>query len=72
MFISEVREANFYCFEDIEWDMINQSNERFARIISKYLNEPMDILYQKLVYEYELLARTNHGSRPVGLPGDWD
>ena len=33
MFISEVREANSYCFEDIEWDTINQSNEKFAWII---------------------------------------
>jgi hypothetical protein len=59
MFISEVKEVNFYCFEDIELDMINQSNERFALIISIYLNEPIDILYQKLLYEYRYLARTN-------------
>ena len=59
MFISEVREANFYCFEDIEWEMINQSNERFASIISMYLNEPIEILYQKLLHEYGYLARTN-------------
>lgn len=59
MFISEVREACSYCFEDIDWDMINQSNERFASIISKHLNEPIDILFQKLLYGYELLARTN-------------
>jgi len=59
MFISEVRESNFYCFEDIGWEMINQSNDRFAAIFSKYLNKPIEILYQKLLYEYEYLARTN-------------
>jgi hypothetical protein len=59
MFISEVREANSYCFEDIDWDMINQSNDRFSWIVSKYLNELIEILHQKLLYEYDLLARTN-------------
>jgi hypothetical protein len=59
MFISEVREAGYYGFDDIDLDMINQSNERFSWIISKYVNEPIEILYQKLLYEYEYLARTN-------------
>ena len=43
----------------LEWDMIDSSNERFAWILSKYLNEPIEILYQKLRNEYELIARTN-------------
>jgi len=59
MFISEVSEAEYYGFDNIDWDLIDQSNERFARIISKYLNQPIEILYQKLLYEYELIARTN-------------
>jgi hypothetical protein len=59
MFISEVREANSYCFDNIDENLIDQSNERFAFVISKYLNNPMEILYQKLLHEYELLARTN-------------
>jgi hypothetical protein len=59
MFISEVREAHSYCFEDIEWDTINQSNDIFSWIISKYLNEPIEIMYRKILHEYGLLARTN-------------
>jgi hypothetical protein len=59
MFISEVGEAIYYGFNNMDWDLINQSNEGFARIIAKYLNEPMETLYQKSVYEYELFARTN-------------
>ncbi len=59
MFISEIREANSYGLEDMDWDVINQSNERFSSIISKHLNEPMEILYKKLLYEYGVLARTN-------------
>ena len=59
MFISEVGEARYYGFYNIKWDMIDQSNERFSLILSKYINEPMGILYQKLLHEYGLLSRTN-------------
>jgi hypothetical protein len=59
MFISEGMEANYYDFDNMDLELIDQSNDRFAAIFSKYLNEPMEILYQKLLYEYELIARTN-------------
>ena len=59
MFISEVREANSYCFDYIDENLIDQSNQRFSWIFSKYLSQPIDILYQKLLYEYDLLASTN-------------
>jgi len=39
MYISEVREVNSYCFEDTEWDMINQSNERFGLKILPKINK---------------------------------
>ena len=45
MFISEGMEANYYGFDNLDWELINQSNNRFAAIISKYLNEPKEILY---------------------------
>jgi hypothetical protein len=59
MFISEASEAGYYGFNIKDGDLIDQSNERFSWIISKYLNEPIEILYQKLLHEYGLLARTN-------------
>jgi hypothetical protein len=59
MFISEISEADFYGFDDVDLNMIDQSNDRFASIVSKYLNEPMESLYQKLLIEYGFLARTN-------------
>jgi hypothetical protein len=59
MFISEIGEADYYGFDNIGVDFIDQSNERFVSIISKYINEPVKILHQKLLHEYELLARTN-------------
>jgi hypothetical protein len=59
MFINEVREARSYCFENIDENLIGQSNERFSWIVSKYLNQPIEVLFQKILYEYGLLARTN-------------
>jgi hypothetical protein len=59
MFISEVGEAIYNGFDNKDWDMIDQSNESFALIVSKYLNDPIEVIHQKLVYEYELLAKTN-------------
>jgi len=59
MFISEGSEAIYYNFDNMDLELIEQSIDKFAWILSKYLNEPMKILYQKLLYEYELVARTN-------------
>ena len=59
MFISEISEADYYGFDDVDWNMIDQSNDRFASVVSKYLNEPMEILYQKLLIEYGSVARFN-------------
>jgi hypothetical protein len=59
MFISEVVESIIYGFEDVDLATIEKSNEIFVHIVSKYINEPMGVLYEKLIYEYGLLARTN-------------
>jgi hypothetical protein len=59
MFISEGSEARYYIFNNMDLALIDQSNDRFAWIFSKYLNQPVEILYQKLLYEYEFIARTN-------------
>jgi hypothetical protein len=59
MFISEVGEASIYGFEDVDLATIDRSNEIYVHIVSKYINEPMEVLYEKLIYEYGLLARTN-------------
>ena len=59
MFLSEMIELFYYGFDDLDLNMIDQSNERFASVVSKYLNEPMEILYKKLLVEYGFMARTN-------------
>jgi hypothetical protein len=59
MFISEVGEAICYGFDDMDWDLIDESNNGFASIVSKYINEPMDLLHRNLMGEYGLLAKSN-------------
>lgn len=46
MFISEMNEAIYYDFWDVEQQTIEESNKEFAKIVSKYLNEPFNILYK--------------------------
>ncbi len=59
MFISEEAESVIYGFEDVDLSLINQSNEGFACILSKYIHEPVEILYEKLLFEYGILAENN-------------
>lgn len=61
MFISEVSEAIWYDFDDI-YDLdilIEESNYGFAEIVSRCINEPLDVLHQKVLVEYGKLAKTN-------------
>lgn len=61
MFLSEVSEAlyfNFWNLNDLE-HLIEESNYGFAEIVSKYINEPVDVLYQNVLLEYGMLAKTN-------------
>jgi len=59
MFISQPDESILYGYEDIDTGLIEQSNERFASIMSKWISEPLNLLYASLLFEYGLLARTN-------------
>ncbi len=59
MFISSVDESILYGYEDIDSDLIEQSNERFAAIMSKWISEPLNLLYDRLLVEYSILARSN-------------
>jgi hypothetical protein len=59
MFISEVGEVYLYGYEESDRGLIEQSNERFAAIMSKWICQPLNILYDNLLVEYSKLARTN-------------
>ncbi len=63
MFISELGEADYWRFQGIDQEMIDQSNERFSFIVSKYIDKPIEFLHTKLLKEYELLATTNSIAR---------
>jgi hypothetical protein len=58
MFISEVGEANLYGYEDMDTGLIDQSNERFAAIMSKWISERLDLIFNGLLVEYSILAKT--------------
>jgi hypothetical protein len=53
MFISELEEANYYDFWDLEQDVIDESNHRFSEIVSKYINEPLVFMYQNVLLIYK-------------------
>lgn len=59
MFISSVDESILFGYEDIDSDLIDQSNERFAAIMAEWISEPLNLLYDRLLLEYCRLARTN-------------
>lgn len=61
MFISEISEALCHGFDDIDdlEIMIKESSYGFAEIVSKYITDPLDVLYQNVLLEYGELAQTN-------------
>lgn len=59
MFISEVGEAMCLSMCCIDWHQINESNEQFASITSKYIDQPLDVLYENVIHESGKVAETN-------------
>jgi hypothetical protein len=59
MFLSESIEAFSFGFYVSNRNLIDESNECFASSVSKYINEPICVLYQKVLQEYKVLAETN-------------
>jgi hypothetical protein len=59
MFLSAEEESILYGFKGIDRKLIEESNIGFASIMSKYINDPIDILYRNLMDEYGLLAKNN-------------
>lgn len=59
MHISEFEEALYYDFWDADLKWITESNNGFSSILSKYVNESVDVLYEKLMTEYGMLTHAN-------------
>lgn len=63
MFISEVAEARYMGLYGIDQQLVDESNNGFCEILSKYINEPVSVIYGKVVEEYGVIANEN----PVAL-----
>lgn len=59
MFISEIEEALYFDFWDVETNEIERSNDCFVKAVSRYINEPLEILYRNVIQDYGSLAKTN-------------
>jgi hypothetical protein len=63
MFISEVGEAEYCGLPGIPQEIVDESNYGFCEIISKYINEDTDGIYENVRKEYGIIAEEN----PVAL-----
>jgi hypothetical protein len=63
MFISEVGEATYCGLPGMDQDIVDESNYGFVNIISKYINESKENIYENVRNEYGIIANDN----PVAL-----
>lgn len=59
MFISEVGEAYYCGLPGTKQDVVDESNYGFCNIISKYISETKDVIYENVKKEYGIIAETN-------------
>lgn len=59
MFISEVGEANYCKVYGTDQEIVDESNYGFVNIISKYINEDKNLIYENVKKEYGLIAENN-------------
>lgn len=59
MFISEPSEALALGYYITNTKLIDDSNKSFASIVSNYINEPLNLLYQNVIQEYGIVAVNN-------------
>lgn len=59
MFISEVGEASYEGFRDTKQNEVTLSNNTFAEILSKYINEDAKTIQENVTKEYGVLSETS-------------
>jgi hypothetical protein len=59
MFISEFGEAFNLGYYVADKNLITESNDSFASIASQNIHQPLEVLYENVLQEYGLLAKTN-------------
>jgi len=63
MFISEVSEATYCGLPGTEQKTVTTSNDYFAKLLGEVINEPLSVIYEHVMNNYELLTEDN----PVAL-----
>jgi hypothetical protein len=63
MFISEVGEASYCGLPGTSQDIVDESNFSFCHILSEYINENKNVIYDNVRMKYGLIAENN----PVAL-----
>jgi len=59
MFISEFQEAFSWGFYVFNRNLIDESNDSFALYVSQNIHQPLDVLYENIIQEYAIMAKTN-------------
>jgi hypothetical protein len=59
MFISEFGEAFSLGYYVSNRNLIDESNECFAAIVSKHIHQPLNVLFENVIQEYAIMAKTN-------------
>ena len=59
MFVSEFLEVVYCELPLVEDILIDESNDGFSRIVSKYVNDSKSVIYKKVLEEYQLIANKN-------------
>jgi len=59
MFISEVGESMFCGFKGITQHQVSSSNYTFSEIVGRYINKPLNEVYQNVMTEYGELCESN-------------
>jgi len=63
MFISEVEEAEYCRLYATDQELVDESNDGFCEILSRYVDEDKHVIYENVKKEYGVIAELN----PVAL-----
>jgi hypothetical protein len=59
MFCSEYSECFYVGVKGVKEGMVEKSNEAFASIMSKYINEDINTIHKNVIQEYGMLGEIN-------------
>jgi len=59
MFISEVSEATYCGLPGMDQKTVTASNDYFAELLGEVINEPLSVIYEHVMNNYELIIEDN-------------